>query len=177
MQDQAGLGRRSLQTGLALVYFVGALFWSMPDDFPLKGRVDAVFDPAFQWSGLWQGWAMFAPDPREEDIYVTARVEHSNGEVIEINLSRMSEMGLFERYQRERWRKYFNDNLRLDANSFMWPPFAAYLARTYPAPTGFLVSRIELTRHWRVGVKPGESERSWTSYRFYQWTSPVKEPS
>ena len=147
---------RSALAILAMTYMIGATSWSMPDGFPLKNVIDARFRPFFQWSGLWQGWDMFAPQPRDEDIFVSAEIWYADGTSETRKLTRMIEMPYLERYRKERWRKFFNDNLRLDSSKVMWEPCAAWIARDAATNTGRVVARVELARHWRKSLLPHE---------------------
>lgn len=100
---------------------------------------------------------MFAPIPRNEDIYVTSNISYDDGTTETWTLSRMSDLGYLRRYQRERWRKFFNDNLRTDSNKQMWEPAAQWIARTKERETGKRVTQVQLVRHWRQSLRPGES--------------------
>jgi hypothetical protein len=160
---------------LAVVYMIGATSWSMPDGFPLKRVIDQRYRPAFQWLGLWQGWDMFAPQPRDEDIYVSAEIYFADGTKETRALTRMIEMPYLERYSKERWRKFFNDNLRLDANKSMWEPGAAWIAREAAASSGREVDRVELVRSWRKSLLPRDAgdvmndQRPYNRFVFHNW--------
>lgn len=141
---------------LAVLYMTAAVFWTLPQGFPGKARVDALISPVFLKFGLWQGWDMFSPNPRSEDIYLSAKVFFGDGTHRVYHLSKMTDHSLLRRYQRERWRKFFNDNFRLDSNQVLWPDGALWVARRSFHQTGEVPIRVELWRHWRPCVLPGE---------------------
>lgn len=165
--DSLTLGQTCL-AGLAVLYMVTATFWSLPEGFPAKKTVDALVSPLFLRLGLWQGWDMFSPNPRSEDIYISAKAFFSDGTEQVYALSRMTDYSLARRYQRERWRKFFNDNFRLDSHRVLWPDGAVWVARRIFHKTGKMPSRVELWRHWRNCVRPGEPKPAEESkFRFY----------
>lgn len=161
-------------------YLVGAFLWSMPEEIPFKRRVDRFFSPAFQELGLWQNWRMFAPTPRGEDIYVTAKATLADGRTVMLNLSCMWKMSLFERYRKERWRKLFNDYIRNDEYSNYWPAVARWVVREVAASETSAPTHVELWRHWRFS-KPGllakvKDDDDWNTAKFYDFPEPEKIP-
>ena len=166
--------RRFLVIG-ALLYMIGATSWSMPAGFPLKTAIDPLFAPVFRRLGLWQGWDMFAPTPRDEDIFLTAEIEFIDGTNTVDVLSRMSEMSYGERYIKERWRKFMNDNLRLDSNKAMWNEAGAWIARRASVRDGKPVRKVDLYRHWRACARPEENvnvlddRRPFNKFKFYSF--------
>ena len=157
-------------------YTVAALSWSMPPgSMPGKRWIDAGVAPFMIGLNLWQSWDMFAPNPRSEDIWVGVSYETLEGPSGEVRVTKMIEMSYFQRWQRERWRKYFNDHLRTDAKSLLWLPYAEYLKKEIQTE-GYNPSKIELTRWWRTTGKPVRSDlradvrkTPWNSYTFYRW--------
>ena len=161
-------------------YLVAAFLWSMPEEIPFKRRVDRFFSPAFQELGLWQNWRMFAPTPRTEDIYVTAMAKLADGRSVELNLSCMWKMSLFERYRKERWRKLFNDYIRNDDYSSYWPAVSRWVVREVSATETSPPVRIELWRHWRY-AKAGllasiKDDDDWNAAKFYDFPELPKVP-
>lgn len=148
---------RQLLLAGSVWYLIGATFWSMPSGFPMKATIDNFYDKELRWLGLWQGWGMFAPVPRDEDIYITANVEFADGTTITESLSNMAEMPYGQRYARERWRKFMNDNMRLDSNNAMWNDSAAWVARRSAGRAGKEVHQVDLYRHWRKSLIAGEA--------------------
>ena len=177
-----GLVRRVFghwQTILVVGYALAAFSWTMPAIlFPPKAAIDAVVTGPFLLLGLWQAWDMFSPDPRTDDICVEMRCIDSDGTVVRRMLTDMVAMGYSERWQKDRWRKYFNDHLRLDVEHRLWQPFAEYAVRRLRIEGHDPVS-IELVRWWRPcdpAVRPelrADVRRTpWNSYVFHRWGVP-----
>ena len=102
-------------TILVVGYSLAAFSWTMPVSlFPPKPIIDQVARGPLLLLGLWQAWDMFSPDPRTTDICVEMRCTNRDGTSDRRMLSDMVAMGFYERWQKDRWRKYFNDHLRLD---------------------------------------------------------------
>ena len=144
----------------------------MPDTFALKALVVNPVSPFFQWSGLWQGWAMFAPNPVAEDIYVSAIAYFEDNSNTTWVLSKMDDLSYGERYAKERWRKWANDNLRQDSNRSIWQPSAEYLAGKMQERTPKRIIRLDLIRHWHPTAVPYGSDliperEGWKKFVFY----------
>lgn len=160
------------------LYMVGALSWSMPEGTPLKLSLDNQYRTFFQWSGLWQGWDMFAPQPRDEDIFINSEIYFKDGTRKTWTLTRMTDFPALKRYQKERWRKFFNDNLRLDSNKAMWNAAAAWVFRETSTASGPGVERIELVRNWRKSLPPDapgdvlNDLRPYNRFVFHSWKAP-----
>ena len=175
---RCGLGRR-WQTWLVVGYTLAAFSWAMPARlFPPKPYVDALTAKTMLLLGLWQAWDMFAPDPRGEDICVEVAFVDGEGNRDRRMLTDMVAMGYLERWQKERWRKFFNDHLRVDDERQLWQPFVEYAVRCLQAEGMDPVS-AELVRWWRP-CEPAMSPEfradvrmaPWTGFTFYRWTVP-----
>ena len=160
---------------LAIFYLVAAFFWSMPEGFPLKTQIVAPATGIFRWAGLWQNWSMFAPNPLIHDVYLSVRATYVDGDEQVSILSKMPDYSYFRRYAHERWRKWANDNLRLDSNSFLWPNAAKFLAKKMDSKEKNPLIKLEILDHWReVGI-PTDTNRSptpgqWKERVLYTYT-------
>jgi hypothetical protein len=168
-------------TMLVVAYAVAAFSWTMPAGvlpLTLKSAIDRVTAGPFLLLGLWQAWDMFSPDPRTADICVEMRCINRDGSSDRRMLTDMVAMGFYERWQKDRWRKYFNDHLRLDDQHALWQPFAEYAARRLREEGDDPVS-IELVRWWRPcdpavcpEVRADVRRSPWQSHVFHRWGVP-----
>lgn len=160
-------------------YTLAALSFSLPaEQFPLKPVVSMLTSRVMTTLSLWQYWDMFAPTPRTDDIKLEVTYSTADGRQNAIFLTDMASMGYFERWQKERWRKFFNDHLRTDAESYLWQPFAEFFYRDL-VKQGKPPTKIELVRYWRSserpvhpGLRPGVRETPWRKHVFYSWSPP-----
>ena len=167
---------RHWPTIVVLVYTLAAFSWSMPNDlFPFKGPIDSFSRRPLLFLNLWQAWDMFAPNPRSDDIWTEALYTNRDGTLHHWNLSNMIELPYGERYQRERWRKYFNDHLRMDSEERLWRPFAEYAIR-HLRDEGQEPIAIDLVRSWRPAMFPVSPDlradvrvSPWSRYTFFHW--------
>ena len=182
VRGPASLARRireHWQTILVIGYTLAAFSWTMPAVlFPSKSVIDSVARGPFLLLGLWQAWDMFSPDPRTDDVCVEMRYTDRDGTVDRRMLTDMVAMGYVERWQKDRWRKYFNDHLRLDDERQLWQPFAEYAVRRLRLE-GYDPMSIELVRWWRscepaVGpeLRADVRRTPWNSYVFHRWGVP-----
>lgn len=126
--------QRILINSFLLFHIAAILSWSLPLNSLLVGKLKQAVAPYMLWSGLWQVWDMFAPDPRRTNVYLEGEVTFRNGATAVWKFPKMQDAGFAKRYYTERYRKWANDELRLDANAALWPDAARYIARQYANP-------------------------------------------
>jgi hypothetical protein len=127
-------------------HLVAITCWCIPLSTPLIVAFRTAVRPYFLWSGLFQSWDAFAPEPKHVNAYVEAVVIHHNGAIQTWKFPRMEQLSLVERTYRERYRK-FVENLQADANAPLWPDVSRRIARlTNNAPNPPEI--IMLVRHW-----------------------------
>lgn len=166
---------QTAKASLACVYLATAFVWSMPTGFPLQELVVAAAARPFHALGLWQAWDMFAPDPMPTDVAVSAVAFLADGGELEWPITAVGPgRDPFKRYATERWRRFCNDRLRLEANKSLWPGAAAWFARAVERNTGRRVDRLVLWRHWRPVVPPEPDGGQpplpeWSRVPFHAW--------
>ena len=172
-----------------LVLFHGfmVLSWSLPDpaqavkigiakpsglevllqaNYTLKGM---PINRYLTYTGLWQSWDMFAPNPSNADIWCDAEVEYRSGRKLHYAYPRMFDLSIPRKYVSERYRKFF-ERVNQDSNSFVWPAFAQRIAMKcdiYPDDPPIIVW---LTRHWKHIPPPGNPlPLGYNSYMFFEY--------
>src|SRR5262245_28903156 len=60
-------------------YIVAVFFWSLPFDGGLKSSVNRRTAPYVLFTGLWQSWDMFSPDPKNIQVKMDATVTMRDG--------------------------------------------------------------------------------------------------
>ena len=109
-------------------------------------------EPYVIWTGLWHSWDMFAPDPLSLNFNVFAEVGFRDGSLKVWELPRMEKFGLWEKFQKERHRKW-RERVRLDAYQVIWADTCRWIARQHNNPSNPPVS-VSLTRQWSPIPKP-----------------------
>jgi hypothetical protein len=122
--------------------------WSIPTPLqPVPVRaLNRLTAPYMRGLGLWQGWDLFAPDPLTVNIDVEAEVTFRDGRRVLWVFPRMEELSYFDRYRKERYRKW-RERVRLDTYRSVWPDTAGYVGRLYDGP-GHPVVAVALIRRW-----------------------------
>lgn len=169
-------GLKDWRVWIVTGYTVAALSWSMPEGrFPFKTQVNSVVTRGMFFLSLVQRWDMFAPDPRNEDIFIEVFYKNRDGSEHRIPLSRMPLLGYVERMQRERWRKYFNDHAQFEHNKELWRPLVEFVARRL-RDEGQDPANIKLIRWWRPASYPVHPNLRadlrvdpWLNLTFYNW--------
>jgi hypothetical protein len=119
--------------------------WCIPNTSPLIPICKNLVRPYFVWSGLFQSWDMFAPNPKSANSYMEAIILYKGRSSQLWSFPRMENLSLTQRYIKERYRKY-EDNLQNNDNSELWPDAARRVARlnsdaANPAQSVLLVVR------------------------------------
>jgi hypothetical protein len=153
-----------------LVFHIVAITcWCVPLNSLLPARVKEAVRPYMLWTGLFQAWDMFAPEPPMLSIYLEAEITFRNGQTRVWKFPKMQELGYAERYYKERYRKFANERLRLDDNARLWPDAARYIARLNHDPAN-PPATVQLARYWRDLAPEGwRGLEPLHSFRFYTY--------
>jgi hypothetical protein len=162
---------RIVITAFLLFNLAAIASWAVPVNLLFVSRFKDSVRPYMLWSGLFQSWEMFAPDPRSTNVYVEAWLTYQDGKTSVWSFPRMEQLGYYDRYQKERYRKWANDSLRLDSNSALWPDAAAYIARLNNRP-GDPPRSVRLVRCWSDIPAPGQPRNFWRKYVFFTYNVP-----
>src|SRR5262249_43162511 len=103
-------------------------------------------------SGLWHSWDMFSPDPLSINFNLKAEISYQNGAVRTWTFPRMEKLGYWERFHKERYRKW-RERVRMDIYSVVWDDTARYIARLNDTPTNHPV-QVTLIREWQPILVP-----------------------
>jgi hypothetical protein len=144
-----------LVTAFVLFHVVAFALWTAPVDLPVVHAFKRIIRPYLLFTGLFQAWDMFAPDPTRMNGYLEATILLRNGEHRVWTEPRLFEMSYLERYQKERYRKFMEEHLWLDAQSDLWPDAARRLARMFNQDAHNAPVNVQLTRHWSMILPPG----------------------
>lgn len=91
-----------------------------------------MIQPYMRWTGLFQTWDMFAPNPIPANTTIKA-VIITDHHLRVWEYPRMDELGFGERYCKERYRK-FAENLLEDRSSLLLADVSKHIARFYNNP-------------------------------------------
>lgn len=145
--------------------------WCLPINSALILECREFLRPYFLWSGLFQSWDMFSPNPKSVNSYLEALVIYKDGSTENWTFPRVQLLDFTERYYRERYRKY-EENLVEPEHAAMWPDAARYIARLHRnAPAA--PQTVMLIVRWSNIVQrdDGTFERTpWDAHVFYSYT-------
>lgn len=153
-----------------IFHLVSIACWCAPfQAWPLEmGR--ALVRPYFLWTGLFQTWDMFSPQPKRRNSYLEAMVVFSGGEIEYWKFPRMDRMSYGERYTKERYRK-FEETLTEDKNSDLWPDAARHVAREFRGGSK-RPEMVMLILNWSDLVEQSDGSFTmtpWQSNTFYRY--------
>lgn len=132
---------------VCVVVYVFALVIQMGPESPPRNRLIKLVSPALDYSALWQNFAVFSPEPRESNIYISAVVTFADGSSQYFVYPRLDRLSLWDRMQKERYRKYALDNVYKDDGRGLWPDLARYVARLF-YKAGRKPIAVSLQRHF-----------------------------
>jgi hypothetical protein len=99
--------------------------------------------------GVWQSWDMFAPNPSNRDVWGDAEIQYKDGSVKTWQYPRMHELGLFSKFAKERYRKYF-ERANLEDYAYLWPDLCEWIARQKNSNPANPPVLVRLYRHLKL---------------------------
>ena len=121
------------------------------------------------YTGLWQYWDMFSPNPSNLDVWVDAEIEYSDGTRSIYQYPRMYLMSPQVKYFKERYRKFL-ERAHTEDNSKLWPFFAARIAREARDKEHKTPVKLVLRRHFRTYQGPNTLIPPFKTYNYYTYT-------
>ena len=113
-----------------LIFHLVIIFcWAMPLNTRLVVNVRPLIAPYMTWSGLAQGWNLFAPNPLSLNTRVEAEFVYRDGRKGVWKFPLPQEYGYIRRYTMEREHKFSFDSLLNDRFALLRPDAARYLAK------------------------------------------------
>jgi hypothetical protein len=154
---------RALISGILIVTLAAIMVTNLPDS-EIKARLLGLTQPYLNATGLDQDWAIFSPNPRGTVVYVEGRIDYANGTTSAWPIPARSGIWAYSDY---RWHK-FGEYVQLDANKWMWYPFAKYIASRAHA-YGHEPVRVTLVRRWFQLLPPGlgPDHGPWNNFPFF----------
>ena len=113
-----------------LFHLIAITCWAVPWNVSVMRELKELIRPYMAWSGLYQSWDMFAPNPKSSDSYIKAVVFTEDHHMKIWTFPRMEELGFAERYQKERYRK-FEETLPDQRYEPLRPGVATHVARLF----------------------------------------------
>ena len=148
--------KRVVISAFLAFHIIAITSWCMPIDSPLRAAFTSVVRPYLLWSGLFQSWNMFAPTPKSVNARIEAAVIYKDGHIRNWKFPRMEQLGLVERYYKERYNKYV-ENLADDKNAALWPDAARHLARSNYKDASNPPQIVILAYYWSDIIPPDNS--------------------
>jgi hypothetical protein len=113
-----------------LLFHLAVIFcWAMPVNSQLVTNLRPKIAPYMAWSGLAQGWNLFAPNPLGMNTRAVAEITYRDGQTGIWEFPLPQNYGYFKRYFIERVHKFSFDSLLNDGFPALRPDAARYIAR------------------------------------------------
>src|ERR1700735_3111682 len=138
--------KRVALNAFIIFHLIAIVCWSVPINNAVIHFVKESVRPYFLWTGLFQSWDMFGPDPKSVNSYLEAVVIYDDGTSQLWSFPRMELLSYSDRYFKERYRKY-EENLQNNDFADLWPDAARYIARLDSNST-HRVQKVLLVVRW-----------------------------
>lgn len=114
------------------VFFVFIVVSWLQDDGPLKQKMAEYTWPPMVFFEWVQHWSLFSPDVRNTIYHENAIITFDDGTAQLYEFPRTQKMDQWEKFQREKLRKMFLDNIIWTEMGYAWtqPPVCRYLAKS-----------------------------------------------
>lgn len=140
-----------------LFNMIAILSWAIPLNVVPLTQIKEIVRPYLLWTGLFQTWDFFAPNPRPVNSYIQAVAVSQDHHTSVFNFPRMELLSHAARYREERYRK-FAEVLCDPSYSAMWPDVARHVARLLDNSTSppQMVILMKYEAPIRYGVTPAQ---------------------
>lgn len=140
---------KALIVSFAVFYVVGTLLYLAPP-FSVRDLIASPLIATWHFFGWSQGWSVFAPRLRRYNPHATATVTFTDGSTELYEFPRMEKLNLWDRFRREKWRKFAVDNMPWSIASYYHEDVARYVARDAFRDPSNPPMQVALTIHWAV---------------------------
>lgn len=154
-----------------LLFHLFVIFvWAFPIDTRPLLKIQRAIASYMAWSGLTQGWRLFAPDPQSMNSYVTAQITYRDSQKKTWQFPMPQDYGYYRRYFMDRQVGWSYESLGKNSNAVLWPDAARYVARLNNQPNNPPVT-VVLVRHWSTITLPISSQpETWHEYTLFTYS-------
>lgn len=145
-RQNSGKWKRVVITFFIIVHAYIMCVWGLPGS-RFRSTLSQPVQDYVLYAGLWHSWDMFSPDPLAVNFRVQAEITYANGAMEVWEFPRMQKLGLWERFYKERYRKW-RERVRQDAYRQIWNDTARYIARLHRNPEN-PPRHVTLIRRWQ----------------------------
>lgn len=141
------MNRRKIAASTFIVAYICITTLSLLPVSKLRNALLDPIRPVILYTGLWQSFILFAPDPPTSNVDLTARITLRDGQTFTWRRPDTSRLNLFERCEKQRTVNF--STYYVNYNDVFQPDFARYLARLYkPADASNVPTSVTFERHW-----------------------------
>jgi len=157
---------------LFLIFHLSTILcWALPLNTQLVVVARPLIAPYMTWSGLAQGWNLFAPNPLSLNTRVEAELVYRNGQKGLWKFPLPQNYGYIHRYYMEREHKFSFDSLLNDRFEALRPDVARYLVKLNNTQKDNPPVSITLVSY-RSTIAPPNSNlpEPWTRKEFFTYS-------
>lgn len=144
--------------------------WAVPLNVPPLREIKELVRPYLLWTGLFQSWDFFAPNPRPVNSYIEAAAITQNRHMRVFDFPRMDQLSYGERYREERYRK-FAEVLCDSQYAALWPDVAKHVAwmlnSAVDPPRMVILMKFQSPIHYGVTLAHEPAPKPEFFYEYY----------
>jgi hypothetical protein len=148
--------RRRLTVAFVVVHLLLIPLFAFPINLFPSPQLRELLAPYIVCIGLNEIWDTFAPYPKSAELYLKAVVTTADGKTQTYRFPRMDELSFFERYRKERYRK-FEESVLCGDCSGLWPDIEKEAARRVLSSTGIPYKVVLVEAASSIDPKTGAS--------------------
>jgi hypothetical protein len=137
--------------------------WALPLNTGILTNLRPKIAPYMVWSGLAQGWNLFAPNPLSLNSRLEAEISYSDGQKGVWKFPLPQNYGYIKRYTLERQHKFSLDSLLNNKFALLRPDAARYIARLNNKGDNRPVSVTFVSYRSQIAPPGSNQPEPWTS--------------
>lgn len=155
-KENPGFRRGAISTFI-LFNMVAIVSWAIPLNVAPLPQIKEIVRPYLLWTGLFQSWDFFAPNPRPVNSFIQAVAVTQDHRMRVFNFPRMEQLSYGKKYREERYRK-FEEVLCDSRYTALWPDVARHVASLLNSPTDppQMVILMKFQAPIQYGVTPAQ---------------------
>lgn len=123
-----------------IICYVSVILVFLSPKTALTNAITGSIKPWWFFAGFQQRWELFSPSIRTLNVHTVAMVTFENGTVTLWELPRLEQMNAFDKFRKDKLRKWAADSVPWEPYKQFWPDLARYVGRIHYDPKNKPVS-------------------------------------
>ncbi len=157
-------------TVFIIVHVTLTIAWLSPSN-TLRDNMTSSVRLVWDLCGFTQKWELFAPAIRTINSHCVVMVTFDDGTATQWPMPRFEHMDYFQKFQKDKFRKWAFDNAEWDTYKEFWPDMARYIGRLHYSGVGPKPILLMMTRYQSDMPKIGSGVNRLDIPKRYQYAT------